>query len=909
VFLRVSATLAVALALSTPAFATDYYISAAGNDGNGGTTSQTPWRTFARVNALTMRAGDRILLRGGDTIDGGLFFDASDVGTAALPIEVTSYGTGRSTIRTAGGPGISAIDTAGFRISNVNVLSAGSLDSGIVFYTASPGNVKRPYIRIESVDVNGFGRDGVEIGSWNGATGFRDVRLTGVVARGNARTGIIFYAQVPNVHESVYVGYSRAYDNPGIPSATSNTGNGIVFGGVNGGEIERSLAWGNGRLSQSSGGPVGIWAYDSTRIVIQHNESFDNRTGGRSDGGGFDLDQNVSYSLMQYNYAHGNDGSGYLLAHSLGGDAHRGNIIRYNVSENDGRKNGYGAIEVWGRVLDTEIHNNTVFLSPALTGAPVAVRVHNVSIESHDTARLRVRNNILQASGGLPLVEVAASQLDGSIGLRFESNAYHGTSGFHVRWGASVYTDLTAWRTTGQETRSGVPLGISVDPLLVAPGAGGTIADPSRLETMSAYRLQQGSPAADAALDLDAVDGIDMGGRDFSGAVAPQGAGYAMGAFEPAPSSVAPEIVLHVANGAAVSGWTRIVDSSAASGARLVSPNAGAAKLVAPLALPSQYFDVTFNAVANQPYRLWIRSRAEADYWGNDSVFVQFSSSKNASGSQAWRIGTTDGLAVNLEDCSGCGIAGWGWQDDGWGVGVLGPLVYFETDGLQTLRVQTREDGLSIDQIVLSPANYLTRGPGALKNDSTILPATGSPTPAPPLPSTTEINLYAADVPASALVGEWRLVSDATAFRGVSLWQPNRGAAKVVTALASPASFVDLTFTAEAGRPYHLWVHLRAEGNAWANDSVHLQFSGTVASSGAPTFRIGTTTSAEVNLEDCSGCGLAGWGWQDNAWGSLASPIYFERTGTQTVRIQPREDGVIIDRIVISATALTAAPR
>jgi hypothetical protein len=164
-------------------------------------------------------------------------------------------------------------------------------------------------------------------------------------------------------------------------------------------------------------------------------------------------------------------------------------------------------------------------------------------------------------------------------------------------------------------------------------------------------------------------------------------------------------------------------------------------------------------------------------------------------------------------------------------------------------------------------------------------------------------------MPASALVGEWRLISDSTALRGVSLWQPNRGAAKVVSPLSSPASFVDLTFTAEAGRPYHLWVHLRAEGNSWANDSVHLQFSGTVNGAGTPTFRIGTTTSAEVNLEDCSGCGLGGWGWQDNAWGSLANPIYFERTGTQTLRIQPREDGVFIDRIVMSATALTSPPR
>ena len=93
----------------------------------------------------------------------------------------------------------------------------------------------------------------------------------------------------------------------------------------------------------------------------------------------------------------------------------------------------------------------------------------------------------------------------------------------------------------------------------------------------------------------------------------------------------------------------------------------------------------------------------------------------NASGVAQFRIGTTGATEVNIEDCSGCGLSGWGWQDNGWGVGVRGPLIYFASSGVQRLRIQTREDGLSIDQIVLSPGRYLTASPGALKNDNTIL--------------------------------------------------------------------------------------------------------------------------------------------------------------------------------------------
>ena len=79
-------------------------------------------------------------------------------------------------------------------------------------------------------------------------------------------------------------------------------------------------------------------------------------------------------------------------------------------------------------------------------------------------------------------------------------------------------------------------------------------------------------------------------------------------------------------------------------------------------------------------------------------------------GTATWRIGTTSATEYNLEDCSGCGLSAWGWQDNGWGVGVMGPLVYFATTGPHTIRIQTREDGLAIDQIVLSPEALTDNG-------------------------------------------------------------------------------------------------------------------------------------------------------------------------------------------------------
>ena len=183
-----------------------------------------------------------------------------------------------------------------------------------------------------------------------------------------------------------------------------------------------------------------------------------------------------------------------------------------------------------------------------------------------------------------------------------------------------------------------------------------------------------------------------------------------------------PDVLLFAGDAGVRKGaWTIVADPTAAGGKRLSHPDAGATRLNAPLAEPKHYFEMTFVADAGTPYRLWLRGRAQDDSLTNDSAFVQFSDSVTSSGMPAFRIGSETGMAFTVEDCNECGVAEWGWQDNGYGEGVLGPEVYFETSGTHTIRVQTREDGLSIDQVVLSPATYLDQAPGTTKNDRTIL--------------------------------------------------------------------------------------------------------------------------------------------------------------------------------------------
>jgi hypothetical protein len=378
----------------------------------------------------------------------------------------------------------------------------------------------------------------------------------------------------------------------------------------------------------------------------------------------------------------------------------------------------------------------------------------------------------------------------------------------------------------------------------------------------------------------------------------------------PPPPPGATTVVMWTANipaGNVHGAWNVVADATAAGGSALQNPDLGQAKIAPALASPTNYFEQSFNAVAGADYHLWVRMRAQNNSFSNDSIHVQFSDSVDSVGTPVMRIGTTGSAEVVLQNGpSGAADHGWGWGDNGWG--SLGPSIRFATSGAHTVRVQQREDGAFVDQIVLSPDTYVSTPPGPRQDDATILPNTDGTTPPPPPPTNT-IVLWAEQVPAADVHGNWQPLADSTAAGGSALWNPDAGAAKVAPALASPANYFETTFTANAGTAYHVWVRMRAQGNSFSNDSIHIQFSDSVASDGTPMAQIGTTSSTEYVLQNGpSGGPDLNWGWTDNGWGAIGPNIFFAASGTHTLRVQQREDGAIVDQIVISPDTYLNSP-
>jgi probable HAF family extracellular repeat protein len=187
----------------------------------------------------------------------------------------------------------------------------------------------------------------------------------------------------------------------------------------------------------------------------------------------------------------------------------------------------------------------------------------------------------------------------------------------------------------------------------------------------------------------------------------------------PAPS----DIVIYAADvpGDRIHGsWSKQNDSTSPGGLKLQTTNAGVSHTDSPLASPVDYFDVSFEAVAGQPYALWLRLKALDNNKFNDAVWVQFSGSQ-ANGGPIYRMGSTSALLVNLAtDATASSLSNWGWQNGAYWLTQTTTFT-FPAGGTQTIRVQVREDGVQVDQIVLSPNTYRNGSPGAVSNDTVIV--------------------------------------------------------------------------------------------------------------------------------------------------------------------------------------------
>src|SRR5580658_4059194 len=319
-------------------------------------------KTVDEVNRLSFGPGDSVLFRGGRTYDGTVRVHSS--GSPGHPVWIGSYGGGEATIDGGDSSGLVLYNARWVVVTGLRLVGAGR----------KTGNVKDgmqvdncEHVRIDQVDVTGFQKSGMFIYS------SVDVVASRVYAHENGAAGISVegpYDRKTGSRDLTIVN-CRADDNPGDPTnLTNHSGNGIVCGHCTRLLIDHCSATNNGwDMPRIGNGPVGIWCYEADSVTIQHCLAYRNKTSpGAADGGGFDLDGGVTNSVIQYCLSYGNQGSGYCIFQYWGASPWYHNVIRDNITEDDGLvSDSRAGIYVWNssndasQFYDCQVYNNTVY--------------------------------------------------------------------------------------------------------------------------------------------------------------------------------------------------------------------------------------------------------------------------------------------------------------------------------------------------------------------------------------------------------------------------------------------------------------------------------------------------------------------------------------------------------------------
>ncbi len=469
--------LSLLFSASLPAQQKNYYLSAGGNDANDGSSKQTAWRSLEKVNHIDFKPGDSLLMEGGATFNGTIKLTSFDNGSAAMPVVFTSYGENKAIINAEQGDGLLAINTSFLKLSSLSFVGSGvdkNKGSGIHFYANN--SINNPSkIEVTNCDAKGFNMHGIVFGVNDKISfkGYRQVRITHCNASENGQSGIASYgSHMGFQHYDFYIAYCKAFRNRGILSKTENhSGNGIVMGMVNGLLIEYCEAFENGSDNRcTAGGPVGIWVWMCKNAAIQYCSSHHNYAGLTKDGGGFDIDGGASNCILQYNYSYNNEGAGYLLAEYGAAFPFTNNIIRFNISVNDGRKNGYGGISVWGAakeysVTNTYVYNNTIYVDDknVVNGKPAAITTLGPHFKN-----VIIANNIFVTNGNVNFINCDSVINESSLKL-FHNNYYSYANQYNFQWGKTKYNSLAKWMNSApdQEQINGQRKFWNADPLFI----------------------------------------------------------------------------------------------------------------------------------------------------------------------------------------------------------------------------------------------------------------------------------------------------------------------------------------------------------------------------------------------------------------------------------------------------------
>ncbi len=475
VFLTIICVNSQCLAQKKMTVGTRYYVSNSGDDSNAGTIS-APFKSIQKINQLALHPGDAVYFKGGEIFKGAIVIGPHSRGSALQPVTISSYSAGKAVITADSVRAISLFRTKYVRVSHLRLnglgRKTGNRESGLAILNSLN-------VRAEDIDISGFQKSGLLIDSAS------HVLADHVFVHDNGSAGITVEGNEKKSSRDIIIRYCRAENNPGDPTKLDNhSGNGIVVGHCTGVLIAHCTATNNGwDMPRIGNGPVGIWCYEADSVVIEHCLSYENKTSkGGADGGGFDLDGGVTNSVIQYCFSYGNQGSGYCIFQYYGAGPWHDNVIRYNITENDGTvSDSRAGLYIWNSSDDPkQFYNCKVYGNIVYNDQVAAISFSDKS----ENGGFDLYDNIFVGKDSL----IKGRDLLGRC--RFTGNDWWSLAAGFNAWGEQ---DFRAWaKKYGQEQKKGKIGGLNVNPQFRHPGKT-KITSEAQISSISGYELPKGS--------------------------------------------------------------------------------------------------------------------------------------------------------------------------------------------------------------------------------------------------------------------------------------------------------------------------------------------------------------------------------------------------------------------------------
>lgn len=372
----------------------NYYFSNNGDDSADGRTSKTAWKSISKINENVFLPGSTIYLDANSVWNEQIRLRGN--GEEGNPITLTKYNTTDPNQRPIINGGGTASSPSGITLNgtielyDVNYWVVSGIEVTNIGNTAGDG---RSGIAVMSrISKLGQGQFNIQ--------DYADARMQGIVIRDNyvhdvnglhqangaskISGGIIINGYVDvlvegnktlrcdneGIRNNAYGPSNPGTNNTGLtwsnssyPWASnavfrnnwvsSSVGDGIVLSGGNNSLVERNVVTDSGYsyLSDKSGKLVANWGSNnktptylgsqnyaaawimaSKGTIFRYNEAVDNPYHASNDGMAWDIDNYCQDNVYEYNYSRNNYGGWYLQM-----NAAKGNIVRYNISVNDGR--------------------------------------------------------------------------------------------------------------------------------------------------------------------------------------------------------------------------------------------------------------------------------------------------------------------------------------------------------------------------------------------------------------------------------------------------------------------------------------------------------------------------------------------------------------------------------------------